>query len=201
MPRKSKEEKRAYEKLYYQINKEKIKLLSKESYERNKKNSSPEQIAKKKKRQQEYYLKVKDKNKKKWADTKSIWYQNNRNRILLDAKEWRIQNLGNLIYRFRRAKYAAKQRKILFSLTFDQFSEIVVLPCFYCDNKFCQPVIEGSGLDRLDNSKGYEFDNVVSCGYRCNILKLNDLTIEETKTAINAILELRNESKQNKKSD
>lgn len=118
-------------------------------------------------------------------------YKKNRETILQKSKEYRLTQLGSIKYRFRRAIQAAKQREIEFSLTFEQFVEIVNKPCYYCEHKLCNPVIEGSGLDRIDSSKGYEFGNVISCGGRCNLIKNHDLTMEEAKAAIQAILSVR----------
>lgn len=131
---------------------------------------------------------------KKYATTKANWYQKNKKRILKDKKAWRQKMLGTIEYRFKRAIRTAKQRGISFSLTFDQFCEAANHPCYYCGFKFCSQVIEGSGLDRIDSSKGYEVGNVVSCGHRCNMIKNEDLTMEEAKAAIQAIIDVRNKN-------
>lgn len=39
----------------------------------------------------------------------------------------------------------------------------------------------GIGLDRLDNAKGYEPGNVVSCCSECNIARSDNFTPEEMK--------------------
>lgn len=93
--------------------------------------------------------------------------------------------------RFKRAIKIAAKRGITWVLSLDDFIRISNQPCYYCSNKFCQPVKVGSGLDRLDNTKGYEADNVVPCGKNCNQLRMDVLTPEETKAAIAAILLLR----------
>lgn len=48
----------------------------------------------------------------------------------------------------------------------DQFMSFWNKPCFYCGL-----VVDPVGLDRVDNSKGYVYKNLVSCHYRCNIAK------------------------------
>ena len=41
--------------------------------------------------------------------------------------------------------------------------------CFYCGDK-----INGIGLDRVDNSIGYEIKNVVPCCEICNTMKMTE---------------------------
>jgi hypothetical protein len=46
--------------------------------------------------------------------------------------------------------------------------DIVILPCYYCG------IIQSkgfNGLDRLDSSKSYVMDNIVSCCEMCNMMK------------------------------
>ena len=74
----------------------------------------------------------------------------------------------NLLYLFRKYKKAAKERKYIFNLTFDQFKKFWQKPCYYCGDK-----IETIGLDRIDNNKGYEMKNIISCCRQCNYLKGN----------------------------
>ena len=127
----------------------------------------------------------------KYAASKAEWYQKNKKRILKKKKAWRQKMLGTLEYRYKRAIQTSKQRGISFSLSFDQYKEAVSAPCFYCGFKLCTQVVEGSGLDRIDSRKGYEIGNVISCGHRCNLIKNEDLTMEEAKAAIQAILKVR----------
>jgi len=77
-------------------------------------------------------------------------------------------------------KCQAKKRNFVFVLTREFFYEITQQNCFYCGKK---PVQCGSrtqrrfgdylynGIDRVDNSKGYEKDNCVPCCKWCNIMK------------------------------
>lgn len=64
-------------------------------------------------------------------------------------------------------------------VSIDEVTEIIIKPCFYCG----EMDIPVNGLDRVDNTKGYEKDNVVSCCRRCNTMKL-DLTVDEFKKKI-----------------
>lgn len=55
------------------------------------------------------------------------------------------------------------------------------------------------GLDRLDNSKGYEITNIVSCCTTCNYLRGDLLSPEETIVAVQAILKFRKDKSKNEK--
>lgn len=90
-------------------------------------------------------------------------------------------------------KRNAKSRGLSWDLTLLVYASIISKPCSYCDNSLGHVQKEtGAGLDRLDNSKGYTVDNVISCCGFCNSLRSDILTVEETKVAVEAILNLRN---------
>ena len=63
-------------------------------------------------------------------------------------------------------KCSAKDRGFIWDLTFEQFKTFWQKPCYYCGSE-----IKTIGLDRIDNSKGYKIDNVVSCCMICNLMK------------------------------
>ena len=63
--------------------------------------------------------------------------------------------------------HSAKQRKIDFLLSENEFQSIVGDCCFYCQ---CPTVC---GVDRVDNNIGYTIDNCVPCCSFCNRLKKN----------------------------
>ena len=62
----------------------------------------------------------------------------------------------------------AQKRGIHFALTKTKFNELILQPCFYCNYK---KDMEVNGIDRVDNNKGYQEDNVVSCCESCNVMK------------------------------
>lgn len=62
--------------------------------------------------------------------------------------------------------YAAKQKNREFSITEEQYIEIVSQPCFYCKRDM------PTGMDRIDSSLGYVLENVVSCCVDCNRMKM-----------------------------
>jgi len=88
----------------------------------------------------------------------------------------------------------AVKRGLLFDLTFEQFCGIISQNCHYCGQSpelghnnqrrwgsksmDYKGVVKYNGVDRLDNSKGYEIGNVCPCCKRCNYAK-RDMTIEE----------------------
>lgn len=79
----------------------------------------------------------------------------------------------------RTYKHNAKLRGLSFSLTDDEFKSLTNSNCHYCgtEPKTIQRVSKGNGsavyngIDRVDNSKGYEINNCVSCCKTCNRAK------------------------------
>ena len=69
-------------------------------------------------------------------------------------------------YRYGAYKRNAIRRHYEWCLSFEEFMFFWQSTCFYCGDP-----IETIGLDRLDNTKGYIKDNVVSCCPNCNIAK------------------------------
>jgi hypothetical protein len=91
--------------------------------------------------------------------------------------------------RFNKAKKGAKCRDLEFNLSFEEFVTLSSKPCYYCNDELCShDEFRGAHLDRIDNNKGYLADNVVSCGFLCNKIRLNNLTVDEAKDAINGII-------------
>ena len=72
---------------------------------------------------------------------------------------------------FPRSKYTihkagAKYRSISFEITFEEFMQFWQKDCYYCGKS-----ISSIGLDRIDSTKGYTTDNIVSCCSTCNTAK------------------------------
>jgi hypothetical protein len=164
-----------------------------------------------KEKQAEYYKKWRENNKEKLKQYYKDWtysnkekrkeYINSKSKIWRNNNKEKIKELWDSWYqnhktrsvkrRFTEAKSKAKRRNLDWTLTLEEYSELISQPCFYCENKLHPPAIRATGLDRLDSSKGYIQNNVVSCCYQCNVIKNNFLTPEETKIAVEAILEYR----------
>lgn len=73
-------------------------------------------------------------------------------------------------------KATAKKTGREVSITPEQHAELLRDNiCYYCSNRLQET---GSGLDRIDSSKGYTIDNVRPCCLRCNQAK-SDMREEE----------------------
>lgn len=115
-----------------------------------------------------------------------------------------LANMRRIIWGYKRN---AKNRGSKYNLTEEQFKEITQRDCFYCGAKPNNISKNGyqngdyiyNGLDRVDNTKGYTIDNVVSCCKICNIAKSN-LTLQEyqdwIKKSYNRLREVNYEIKQ-----
>lgn len=79
----------------------------------------------------------------------------------------------------RHTQWAASKRNYEWRLTDEEAFALFAGNCHYCDsppsNVSSHPQTNGkfvySGIDRVDNSRGYEPDNVVSCCTHCNTAK------------------------------
>ena len=75
----------------------------------------------------------------------------------------------------------AEKRALTFELSLERFAELTQQNCYYCDRTPSNfhirtrgnGVYQYNGIDRLDNNKGYEEGNVVTCCKRCNYMKTN----------------------------
>lgn len=91
--------------------------------------------------------------------------------------------ITNYVYKGYKSK--AKERNYSFNLTKDFFSNLIFKNCYYCNsepkNTYHQSGsgINGdkqtyyyNGIDRIDNSIGYEINNVRTCCGTCNTMKM-----------------------------
>lgn len=62
----------------------------------------------------------------------------------------------------------ASKRNYSFNLQYDEFKHLTLSSCYYCDYKKDGEV---NGIDRVDNAKGYETSNCVTCCKICNRMK------------------------------
>lgn len=91
---------------------------------------------------------------------------------------------------------AAQRRGLDFKLSREEFRDITQKPCFYCgilpNSIFGRRNTNGgyihNGIDRINNSKGYTFDNCVPCCKICNYMK-HKLSQEEFLIHIKEIYE------------
>jgi hypothetical protein len=76
-------------------------------------------------------------------------------------------------------KKGAKKRGLEFTLSDEEFRELVIRNCYYCGSVPSRTMKKNSkyaafvcnGIDRKDNSKGYTIENCVSCCGKCNRIK------------------------------
>ena len=90
----------------------------------------------------------------------------------MPSSQWRV---------LRYYKKHAKDKELPFDLTVEDFEKITKQECFYCGlppsnltkGVGIRPNFVYSGIDRVDNSRGYVLDNVVPCCVQCNKTKRN----------------------------
>lgn len=92
---------------------------------------------------------------------------------------------------YRRYRNQASERNYSWNLSKEEFAEIISKPCFYCgaEPDQCSRGRRSNGgfiyngVDRLNNSIGYEINNVVPCCGVCNRMK-SDATLDGFKNKI-----------------
>lgn len=99
-----------------------------------------------------------------------------------------IESAKKSIYNNYKSK--CKNRDWTFELPYDKFLEMIFKDCYYCGSKPSNKKIVlyhektkdcniyTNGIDRIDSTKGYELNNIVTCCSRCNSSKM-DYTKEE----------------------
>ena len=94
---------------------------------------------------------------------------------------------------YRTYKNKAKYRNLSFTLTKEEFKNITINNCFYCNvspSNICKERLTSykySGIDRIDNTKGYHLNNCKPCCKQCNIAK-NNMNIKDFKQWILRLL-------------
>lgn len=74
--------------------------------------------------------------------------------------------------RYTNMRASCLRRDIVFRITLDEFIKLRSDPCYYCGS-----TTNGSTIDRVDNSQGYNPYNVVPACHKCNRAK-NSITID-----------------------
>lgn len=89
-------------------------------------------------------------------------------------------------------KIASNTVSKTYTLTYDEFINIITNDCYYCGIKPSQVfrtkqgTLLYNGIDRVDNNIGYHIDNCVTCCEYCNRMKLT-MTKEEFYSRITRI--------------
>lgn len=86
---------------------------------------------------------------------------------------------------YHRYRLGAKRRGLNFDLSEREVFDLIVQDCTYCglppstDMKLsAHPDFRYTGIDRVDNNRGYEKDNVVPCCETCNTAK-STMSVDE----------------------
>jgi hypothetical protein len=110
------------------------------------------------------------------------WYNGKpKSENALRARVWRQANPDR--ERFNNIKHKAKRRGKSFSITLKEYREhFYNKECHYCGEE------SSGGIDRVDNSIGYELDNCVPCCSWCNSIKMEH-SKEEMLEHLNKIIE------------
>jgi len=93
-------------------------------------------------------------------------------------------NEGPINKLFGRYKREALKRKYEWFLTIDEFKELIIKKCYYCNSepktelciartKTVENTIIYNGIDRKDNNIGYTRDNCIPACTICNRMKMN----------------------------
>lgn len=109
--------------------------------------------------------------KEKATNTFKKYRENNPNARKLDP-ELRLLKKHYTSYKSR-----SKEKKLEFSLSLDDFKNLVYSPCHYCgivpklnfDNQLVSQAF--NGIDRKNNKIGYILENSLSCCSACNFFK------------------------------
>lgn len=114
-------------------------------------------------------------------------------RRLKESGYWK-NKIYSIKERFNRARNRAKAVGKVWSISFRLYKELLKKKCYYCISEIKQKF--GYGLDRIDNSKGYEPKNVLPCCSECNRIRSDKYTVFEMKTifgpAVKALRALKN---------
>jgi len=91
------------------------------------------------------------------------------------AKQVLPEKLSVLHRIFRTYKRSAKDKKLSFNLTLEEFDDILQKNCEYCGEtpKEYNDGYRRNGIDRIDSSIGYHQSNIVPCCEMCNRAKLD----------------------------
>ena len=110
--------------------------------------------------------------------TKSCGCMRQEKTAILTKKGYGEASFNRLYGNYKRS---ANKNKHEFTLSKEEFKEIVQQPCTYCGRQPYARIINKSkngdfdynGIDRVDNSKGYIKGNVEACCMQCNYAKKN----------------------------
>lgn len=132
-----------------------------------------------------YKIQYRKSNLKKLRSQGRALFWKNREACLAKQKKYKYSVRG----KFKFMENEARRRGLPCTIDFDTYKELMLRSCFYCEISL--PRSSGANLDRIDNKKGYEPDNVLTCCWDCNAMRMHKLTVEETKVTVLAVKEFR----------
>ena len=106
------------------------------------------------------------KNKDKVQESRRVYWAKNRDRYRFVRAAYKKTDRGHKMARYHSYQTCAKQRGLSFPLSHDEFFSFWQKPCHYCGQE-----IKDIGIDRIDNSIGYDRGNMVPCCSYCNWMK------------------------------
>lgn len=101
------------------------------------------------------------------------------------VRNYHKKRADNPKQRYRTARSKANFIGREFSLQFPEYLHLISGRCSYCEQEIEST---GTGLDRLDNSRGYSADNVVACCWVCNRTRADYFTPDEMRDKIGPII-------------
>jgi hypothetical protein len=87
------------------------------------------------------------------------------------VEKWSTTYRSKITPNYKTYAKGANTRNIEFKLSELEFSEIIEQPCYLCG------LLDKTGIDRFDNTKGYVLENCKPCCGHCNLMK-KDRTYE-----------------------
>ena len=133
------------------------------------------------------------KNADKIKEKQKVYRETHREELSSKQKERQQKNKQKYYYtkhklsgRYSTYRSNAIKRGIPFDLTIEQFDLITSKPCHYCGECDVYEDMTFTGVDRMDSSKGYIFNNCVPCCRICNSMK-SDLDLDVFLKKINKI--------------
>lgn len=135
--------------------------------------------------------------RKEWLSGPGQKYNNDK-KLSPEQKEQRSKEAVYRAYKHR----ADNKKNIKFELTFEEFCSYFDKSCVYCGETLsCE--YEGfryNGIDRIDNSLGYNKDNCVPCCQECNYQK-SDYSVEQFLARVRKIVEYQDNQCKNELAD
>lgn len=114
---------------------------------------------------------------------RKAYYEENKEGILKQQKEYNkvhkeqiSQYRQSLNGRYSTYKKNSNIKKIIFSLTLEEFDELTKQTCFYCGEYSKEKTFVG--IDKIVPDKGYILENCVPCCEMCNFMKNNFSQVE-----------------------